>query len=118
ARVGVVEPVGRQGPLPIRYGDRQPRLTLICLVRCIDPKGSGDGFPQRVVPVAVRGIEVAACVASTTRVYARGAVLLQSGIELRGYRLVCSCPLGVAAAEDGVRQVRKRLSPCFVHPVM
>ena len=104
----------RIGDLPIRHGDREPRLTLICLVRRIDTERGGDVLPQGVVPVAVRGIEVAACVAGATRVDAGGAVLLEPGIELGRNCLVRGGPFGVAAAEDGVRQVFIRGGPCLV----
>ena len=108
----------RVGHLPIRHGDREPRLTVVCVVGRINPERVGDVLPQRVVPVAVRRIEVAACVAGTTWVNAGGAVLLESRIELGGNCLVRGGPFRVAAAEDGVRQVFIRGGPRLAEHLM
>ena len=106
------------GDLTIRHRDRQSRLALIGFLGCIDAERSGDVLPQRVVPVAVRGIEVAAYVASAARVYPLAAVLLEPGIEFSGHRLVRRGPLGVAATEDGVRQVVKCFRSRLVEPLV
>ena len=47
-----------------------------------------------------------------------GAVLFEAGIELRGHRLVRGGPLGIAAAENGVRQLVKRVLSRLVHPMV
>ena len=67
-------------------------------------------LPQRVVPVAIRRIEVTARVPGAARVDARGAMLFEPGVELSRYCLVRRSPLGVATAEYGVGQVFKRRS--------
>ena len=47
-----------------------------------------------------------------------GAVLFESCVELRGHRLVRGGPFGIAAAENGVRQLVKRVLSRLVHPMV